>query len=211
MLGRARWDAAVPPPWRTATLLPGARSALICGCGGRSFGAAFARAPEARDGAPDPVDRFTRRAVEAALPAAGACAVFYWERRGGAFLDLVALGEACGLGVPSRLGLLLHPRLGPWLSIRAAVLTEVELAPTMALAGFAPCAACEGFCRAACPGRAPGPAGFDVAACAGATRRIPACRERCDARRACPIGREHAPDAALERRQRVAAAARLLA
>jgi epoxyqueuosine reductase QueG len=196
VLARADWDARVPAPFRADAVLPGARSALVLGSGGRALFAAFARAPEAALAA-DPLDAFTQRVVgEAAarLRAAGAscAAVFAHEARGGVFADFVALGRACGLGWPSRLGLLLHPTCGPWTSLRAALLTDAALAATPPLPGAGPCPGCAAPCARACPGGALEAAAFDARRC-GATRRSePACAERCAARRACPVGAEHA-------------------
>lgn len=172
-----RYDVAVPPCWRSPALLPGARTALLVGSGGRALWDAFERAPE-HDAGPDPLDRYTRRLVEqaaAALEAAGHAsrAGFAFERRGGDYADFVALGRLAGLGAPSRLGLLLHPVYGPWLSLRALVLTRAPFPPgTGPLAHFDPCRGCAAPCQAADPGEA--------------------------ARRACVVGREHVyADAAL--------------
>ena len=196
------WDARVPPAWQCSALLPGARSALVLGAGARALFRAFERAPEFGC-EPDPLDAYTRRVVEAAVDRLGerdvrASAVWANEPLGGRFADFVALGRACGLGAPSRLGLLLHPVYGPWVSLRAAVLCDLPLAPTPALDGFDPCPGCPAPCASACHGSAVAPGGFDVAACAATRRREPACARRCDARRACVVGPEHAYDPGAE-------------
>jgi hypothetical protein len=195
-LSRDRYDALVPAAWRCGAVAPSARSALLIGSGGRALFEAFSRAPERRLER-DPLDAYTRRvAGEAArsLVAAGfeTQAFLAFETRGGAFADLVALGEACGLGAPSRLGLLLHPRFGPWLSLRALLLTALELPPTPALDGFDPCPTCPAPCASACHGRALASTRIDVVACGATRARETACALRCDARRACPVGAEHA-------------------
>jgi epoxyqueuosine reductase QueG len=109
----------------------------------------------------------------------------------GAYPDLVAAARGAGLGWPSRLGLLLHPERGPWWSLRAALLTDAPLAVGAPLASPPPCAACEAPCTRVCPGAAPGPGGFDVGRCGAVRARDPRCAERCDARRACPVGAAH--------------------
>ncbi|MFQ5416810.1 MAG: hypothetical protein ACE5FL_07150, partial [Myxococcota bacterium] len=102
-----RYDALVPPAWCSAERLPGARSALVLGAGGRSFFAAFERSPEF--GSPiDPVDRYTRRVAGAAARALAGVALLACDPQAGVFADFVALGREAGLGAPSRLGLLLH-------------------------------------------------------------------------------------------------------
>ena len=213
VLAAEGYDALVPQAWRSGALLPGAGAAVVLGCGGPAFGEAFLRAPEARAEA-HPLDRFTARVVgetaRAHAPRWGPTrGLFYWERRGDAFADLVALGQACGLGEPGRLGLLLHPVYGPWLSLRAILLTAARLEPTPPLAGFEPCRGCPAPCARACPGAAVGPRAFDAAACAATTRAHAPCRVACAARRACVLGPAHAYPPHLERRYRAAAVAEL--
>jgi hypothetical protein len=168
----ARYDGAVPAAWRSASVLPDARTAIVVASGGRSLWDAFERAPEFGSDV-DPLDAYTRRVTEAAAEELetrwdGARAVFAFERRGGQYADFVALGRLAGLGAPSRLHLLLHPVYGPWMSLRAVVLTrlEWEAGPCGPLA-FDPCPDCPAPCEA--PGLTP-------------TAR----------RRACVVGPEHA-------------------
>ncbi|HVV52822.1 MAG TPA: hypothetical protein VHO06_24385, partial [Polyangia bacterium] len=61
-LSPAAFDGAAAP-LRLAELLPAAAGAVVVGAGGRAFFAGFERAPEAADGAPDPLDRYTARVV----------------------------------------------------------------------------------------------------------------------------------------------------
>jgi hypothetical protein len=141
--------------------------------GGRSLWDAFARSPEFAT-SPDPLDAYTRRVTGVAascLEQAGQASrvLFAFEQRGGVHADFVALGHLAGLGAPSRLGLLLHPVYGPWLSLRAVVLTRADWErgrPPHGPDGFDPCRGCPAPCAAVRPGVA--------------------------ARRACVIGPEHA-------------------
>jgi epoxyqueuosine reductase QueG len=181
----ARYDAAVPEPWRSAALHPRARSAVVIASGGRALWDAFARAPEFGAVA-DPLDAYTRRVTEAAAaeldasfaqraderrPAGGAIALFAFERRGGVYADFVELGRLAGLGASSRLRLLLHPIYGPWMSLRALVLMGAEWEVGAPLA-FDPCRDCPAPCAEASTPEA--------------------------ARRACVVGPEHVyGDAAL--------------
>jgi epoxyqueuosine reductase QueG len=110
----------------------------------------------------------------------------------------VALGRAAGLGAASRLGLLLHPEFGPWMSLRAVVLTPLELPESGPLTDFDPCGGCAAPCASACRGSAIADDRFDVARCAATRLREAGCRSRCDARRACVIGPEHGYAAAAE-------------
>jgi hypothetical protein len=162
----AAYDAAVPEPWRSAALQPDARSAILVASGGRALWDAFAISPDFGAVA-DPLDAYTRRVVEAAATRldASARAFFAFERRGGVYADFVELGRLAGFGAPSRLRLLLHPHYGPWMSLRAIVLTGAAWEARAPLA-FDPCRAC------------PAP-------CADAITREAA-------RRACVVGPEHA-------------------
>ena len=194
-MSAARYDAAVPEPWRTRALLPGARSALLLASGGDALWRALRSAPRHEE--PHPVDAHCRRALAgaaASLARVGAAAGvhFAFEQRGGCYADFVELGRQAGLGAPSRLGLLLHPEFGPWLSIRALVLTDLAVPETPPRPDFDPCAACSAPCESACPSGAPGPSGFDLAACDRGREREAACRTHCAARRACPVGSQHA-------------------
>lgn len=196
-LGVRRYDALVPAAWRAAALLPATRTAVLLAAGGPGFFAAFRAAPEARL-ATDPVDAYTRRVACAVAASLDGLALLACDRRGGVFADFVALAREAGLGAPSRLGLLLHPVFGPWISLRALVLTPRVLPESHPVPGFDPCTGCPAPCAASCPGRALAGPRFDAAACAATRAREAGCRSRCAARRACVVGREHGYSAAAE-------------
>ncbi len=197
-----RYDSLVSEAWRGAWKGAPARSALVVASGGRALFSAFAASPESTLPG-DPLDAYTRRVVDRAADRLGgaARAIYAFEKRGGVYADFVALAEASGLGAPSRLGLLLHPKFGPWLSIRAILFAETEFPETPPRSDFAPCTGCPAPCATACHGRAvsAGSAAFDVSACR-VTRASHAfqggpdrpCALRCDARRACVVGPDHA-------------------
>lgn len=188
VLSIERYDAFVPAAWRSTAELPAARSAVLLGAAGRALFRAFGRSPESGL-ARDPLDHYTRRVVEsAAAPLAGR-ALFAFERRGERYADFVALGREAGLGARSRLGLLLHPECGPWMSLRAILLLPLALPATPALDDFEPCRGCPAPCSEACPGAALSAEGFDVGRCAATRRRVPGCALKCDARRSCVLGR----------------------
>jgi len=188
----AEYDALVPPPWRSAALAPGARSALVVGNAGRALWDRFASSPE-RALADDPLDAYTRRVLaEAARTLAPEAAIgFYADRREGVYLPLVALARRAGFGSPGRVGVLIHPVYGPWIAIRAVLLTHEDL-PFREPAPFDPCTGCPAPCASACHGKVIGPRGVDSAACYQARLTLPACATACDARSACVVGPEHA-------------------
>jgi epoxyqueuosine reductase len=191
-LDRDSYDACVAPAWRCARLRPDCRSVLIVGNAGRAFWTHLARAPEAMD--PEhPVDRYAGRVVAQAVRTVdpSAAIAHYWETRDGEFLPLVALAERAGLGRRGRIGLLIHPRYGPWVSLRAALFLDEEVASAGALAK-ASCEGCSAPCQLACHGNAVAPYGLDLDRCAATKREHPACASGCDARLACIVGREHA-------------------
>jgi len=196
VLSADRYDAIVPPAWRAACVQPGARSALVAASGGRVLWSALQSSPELGQ-SHDPVDTYTRRvtgALAETLTREGypSAALLAFQRRGGAYADFVALGRAAGLGAPSRLGLLLHPVYGPWMSIRAVLLTALVLPETPPLGDYDPCVGCPAPCAEACPGGAPAPGGFDLARCDTTRSQEPGCELNCAARRACVVGTSHA-------------------
>ena len=98
------------------------------------------------------------------------------------------LAALAGLGAPSELGILVSPRFGPWLGLRAAVFAPFDLDETAPVARA--CDGCSAPCRRVCPAAAVGPT-FSWPSCV-ATRQRPAspCQAHCGARDACVI----APD-----------------
>jgi len=177
-----------------AGALAGVRTIVLVGVvGGRGWDA-FAASPEARDGLDDPLDRFSRRAIGGLAAALGAVALYpfgdppHWP-----FQRWALRAEPVH---PSPVGLLIHPTYGLWHSFRGALgfsgamdLPKVGSRPS-------PCLACiEKPCLGACPAGAFAAAGYDVPAC---LRHLGApagtdCMERgCLARRACPVGADHA-------------------
>jgi hypothetical protein len=175
---------------------PGARAVLVVGSGGRLLWERFRAAPEGQgqlDPDGDPLDTYTARllAEAAALAGHGARWGLYSEQREGAFAPLGRLAQLAGLGAPSRLGLLVHPRYGPWLALRGLLYLPHRVEPARP-EPFDPCNGCPAPCTVACRGGAVGPAGLDLAACLATRRALPACAHDCDARLACVVGREHA-------------------
>ena len=102
----------------------------------------------------------------------------------------------------SPLGILIHPEYGLWHAYRAALLFATRIALPRADSRPRPCDTCAAKpCLTACPVDAFSEGRFEVSTCVGHIAR-PAgteCLERgCLARRACPVGRDHAyaPDQA---------------
>lgn len=168
--------------------------------GGDPMWAAFAGERSARPG-PDPMNAWTRGAIDPLARDHGACALYPF---GGPphlpFQRWAMLAEPVS---PSPLGLLIHPEYGLWHAYRAALAFAERLDLPARPAAASPCASCvEKPCLETCPVQAFDAKGYDAPRCAlhldapeGAD-----CMERaCRARRACPVGAERAqqPDQAL--------------
>ena len=180
--------------------LAGIRTIVLAGMAGREGWSAFTSSHEARDGADDPLDRSSRRAIEGLARELGAKALFPFG--GPPFLPFQQWARRAEPVHPSPIGILIHPRYGLWHSYRGALGFREALAVPEPAAAPSPCKSCSGrWCMSACPVGAFTPGAYDVAACANHLRS--AAGEDCTglgcrARRACPIGAEHAygPDEA---------------
>jgi hypothetical protein len=170
------------------------RAIVLVGFAGRQGWDAFAASPEARDGAEHPLDRWSRRVIEALARELGATALFPFGRP--PFWPFQQWARRTELVHPSPIGVLIHPSYGLWHSYRGALGFHQALAVPEPEAIPSPCETCEGrWCLSACPVGAFSERGYDVAACAGHLKSQEGadCMDLgCRARRACPIGAEHA-------------------
>jgi hypothetical protein len=173
-------------------------SIALVGLAGRRGWAAFSQSPEARDGAADPLDRWSRRVVDALAIGLGARALYPFD--GPPHLPFQRWARRAEPMHVSPLGLLIHPVDGLWRGYRGALAFAERLAAPSFRAAASPCETCLARpCLSACPVGAFTGASYDVAACAnhlsGPAGR--ACMEGgCLARRACPVGAEHAHEPA---------------
>ena len=169
-------------------------SIALVGLAERRGWAAFSQSPEAQDGAADPLDRWSRRVVDALATALGARAFYpfggppHWP-----FQRWARRAEPMHV---SPLGLLIHPIDGLWRGYRGALAFAAPIAVPLPHAAPNPCETCVARpCLSTCPVGAFTGAGYDVGACAAHLSRLAGrpCMERgCLARRACPVGAEHA-------------------
>lgn len=186
---------AVPP-------LPDGRAAgwlAMAGVGGSSFWPVFDASPERRDGAPDPLDRWSRRLGDALAAERGGAAVYPFD--GPPHAPFQRWGSRAEGLSPSPLGLQLHPVFGLWHSYRFALALPEPPAGPAPMPDAPPaadaCARClTQPCLHACPVEAFDGQRYDVPRCLQALRspHPPACRDvGCLARHACPVGAGHAP------------------
>jgi len=185
----ARGVLALAPPERTGALAP-MRALLLLGVVGARDWPAFAASPEAGDGAPDPLDRWSRRVVGALAARWGALALYPFD--GPPYWPFASWARRAEPVWPSPLGLTIHPEYGLSHSYRGALaFTEPVATPARAVAP-SPCLTCSGQpCLGACPVGAFTGRSYDVESCAAHLRAAEGapCREGgCLARRACPVG-----------------------
>jgi hypothetical protein len=176
-----------------AGALADARTIVLIGVAGRRGWDAYAASPEARDGLDHPLDRFSRRIIDALGAELGAVALYpfggppHWP-----FQRWARRAEPVH---PSPIGVLIHPTYGLWHSYRGALAFVEPLDVPPLEAARSPCETCRGRpCLGACPVGAFSADGYDVAASA-AHLKSPAGADcmtgGCLARRACPVGAEH--------------------
>jgi hypothetical protein len=170
------------------------RTIVLAGMVGCEGWDAFAASPEASDGLADPLDRWSRRVMEGLAAELGGKALFPFG--GPPFLPFQRWAQHAEPVHASPIGLLIHPHYGLWHSYRGALgfpqaLNAPEPAPVPS-----PCETCTGrWCLNTCPVGAFSDGGYGVAACADHLRSAAGvdCMEAgCRARRACPVGAEHA-------------------
>lgn len=161
----------------------------------QSFWTAFTNAAEAKDGRPDPIDRWSKRVVTGVARDTGGLAVFPFD--GPPYLPFSTWAQRAGVAWQSPSGLLLHNVYGLWISFRGAVALRLRKDQDIALPS--PCDACCRPCLSACPVGALSPDGFDHIGCLAHVKSLGGedCAEYgCRVRRACPFGQDMvAPDA----------------
>ncbi|WP_340117128.1 ferredoxin [Pelagibius sp. 7325] len=186
-------DDAVPP------LADGRRcgTLVLAGNVGGSLWPVFSASPEAGDGKPDALDRWSARVLGGLAASFGGEPLYpfggppyrpfqRWARRGAPL-------------TPSPLGMLIHPDYGLWHAYRGAIALPQRLPGPLPLeaaeARPAPCETCfDKPCLTTCPVGAFTAEGYDVTACAGhvaAPAGADCLSLGCRARRACPVGRQH--------------------
>ena len=194
-------DDGVPPFGGGAP----AATLVLVGNTGPGMWAVFAASDEANDGAPDALDRWSRRVVSRLAKSLGGAAHFPFG--GPPYLPFIRWAQRAGPVYPSPIGPLVHPDYGLWHAYRGAIAFRkiLDLPPRDDRAN--PCETCtERPCLSSCPVGAFSADGYDVERCVThiAGRSGTACLETgCLARHACPVGRDAAyaaPQAAFHMR-----------
>lgn len=158
----------------------------------------FAATPEAQDGEPDPMDRWSRRVVTALAEELGAVPLFPFG--GPPYQPFLRWAAATGCVWQSPLGMSIHAERGLWVAFRGALGFREARGDLKAVEAQLPCETCaEKPCLTACPVDAFAQEFYDVPTCVShiATAEGAECLQGgCKARHACPVGRDWAPEPA---------------
>ena len=193
-----RFDPAQCRGSKLAERKPGARSVIVIGSGGPACWDQLMAEGALDMQAQHPIDQWSRQVIDAEAERLGqlgveVCTVYPFDSSPPNFLQLA---EAAGLGVVSPvIGMLLHPRFGPWMSIRGAIVLR-QILPVSAELDFDPCSGCLAPCLEACPVStysADGSADYQLCA---KHRHRGGCADACAVRRACTCGQDarYSPD-----------------
>ncbi len=146
---------------------------------------------EFSDGAPDALDRWSRRVIGGlACDLSGKA---YFPFTGPPWYPFIDWAQRSGRAWASEVGILVHDTAGLMVSYRGALgLTELLELPAP---GQRPCDACSAKpCRTACPVVALTSQGYDIAACRrylGSTEGSDCLNSGCQVRRACPLSQAY--------------------
>ena len=155
----------------------------------------FSRQPEAVDGLPNPIDRWSQRTLDTL--ASQLKANVFLPFTGPPYAPFLSWALKSGRCWSSPVGMLVHDRAGLMVSFRGALVFDSALEmPVPPLQS--PCETCvEQPCRSACPVSALGADGYDTVACHGfldSPAGASCLSQGCAARRACPVSLKR-PDA----------------
>ena len=190
-----RYDESARAGVRTSDLFVDAKSILVFASGGRALWDAFihdlSENPRHLVDEQHPLDAFVMRAVADASESLKGMSYrwFYAAAEAKIHLDFRTLAVTAGIGVPSRLGLVIDGTYGPWMGLRAACMLPISLPSTDVRVDL--CSSCASPCVSACPGAAFEGGQWSVETCASFHRTSDRCATQCDAREACPVGNEH--------------------
>jgi hypothetical protein len=138
------------------------KTLLLLGPDEPDFWPAFSNTPEARDGASDPMDRWSRRVIESWAAELGAQPLFPFG--GPPFLPFYTWAMRTGRVQSSPVKFLVHDHAGLMVSFRGALALPERL--DLPRPPPQPCDTCaEQPCMTACPVAALTPQGYDVPAC----------------------------------------------
>ena len=170
-----------------------ARQLLLIGNGGSSFWPVFSRSPEFRDGLADPLDRWSKRVGDKLATEWDGRAIFPFD--GPPYPPFLTWAGKTGQVLPSPVSMFIHAKFGLWHAYRFALALSEPQDGVPAEADIkSPCLECKDQpCLEACPVNAFTLNSYRVDRCMNylVSDTETACRRLgCEARRACPVGRE---------------------
>lgn len=175
-------------------VLPNCRSVIVIANGGSKMWERFLedcrRAPDSFTQEEHPLDTWIEKHLHRIDPAPPSTRRLIRCAATDQFIDFRPLAIEAGLGHHSHLGLVIHPKYGLWLSLRAAIFTTEYLDPTI-LTTQNPCHSCSKICASQCHGSAFTEKGWSVQTCASFHQESKLCAISCNARLVCPIGQEY--------------------
>lgn len=165
----------------------GCQTLIMLGPKEPGYWAMMNQSPEFRDGAADPVDRWSTRVISGLAAELGAAALFPFG--GPPYQPFIAWALRSGRAWASPVGLLVHDTAGLFLSYRGALAFEDHFdLPDL---GTSPCKTCaDKACLTACPASALTERAYDVPGCRAflETPQGTDCLNRgCAVRRSCPV------------------------
>jgi hypothetical protein len=169
-----------------------ALTVVLLGWTGSAQWPVFAASPEANDGRPHPLNRWSKRVIDRMAIELDAAAFYPFD--GPPWLDFQRWALKAEPVHRSPLGMLIHREWGLWHSYRGALglRPRLDLPPRGSVAH--PCESCrERPCLTACPVTAFAPDGaYDTVTCRSYLKegKADCLTLACAARRACPVARE---------------------
>lgn len=195
---RGHWPM-LPADTQLPQLPRGNDGAVMClvGVVGSEFWPHFKASAQFQDGAPDPLDRWSRAIGDALASALGGLALYPFD--GPPWHPFQQWADRCEPTQASRMMLRIHPQYGLWHAYRFALLLPpgvLSAAPALAAPAEATslCASCDGQpCLQPCPVQAYTGSEFRLQACADHVHSPQGgncMAQGCQARLACPVGVE---------------------
>jgi hypothetical protein len=166
---------------------------VLIGFTGMQHWAAFANSPEYDDGQANPLDRWSKRAIDTLAQRHDGRAFYPFD--GPPWWPFQRWARRALTLYTSPLGMLIDRRFGLWHSYRGALALTAELALPSPEQWPDPCESCQTKpCLHTCPVGAVQAGAYDVDICRAQVRSTATgCRTvGCLARRACPVGAENA-------------------
>ncbi len=177
-------------PEADTPFLKGVRTVILVGPDGPHMWPIFTASPEYQDGAPDPLDRWSKRVIGTLARGLDAGAIFPSD--GPPYPPFFDWALQSGQAFSSPIRLLCHTTAGLMVSYRGALtFSESRTVPEPTVS---PCDRCaKRPCLSTCPAGALGPDSYDVPTCQDYIRQpgSDCMAQGCLARRVCPVSQSY--------------------